>query len=81
MGKSKKLADAVAANKANNIEINATATMIANLLPQFIEDNDDLETLIGYIAQFRADIALDKPIPESLIVIDAFLSTLRKVLP
>lgn len=81
MGKSKKLEAAMAEKSAIHADIRATSIMLARLLPQFIEDNDDLETLIGYISDFRAGIAHEKPARETLIIIDSFLSELRGVLP
>lgn len=58
-------------------ELRATALSIGNTIPQFIEDDDQLDLLIEHIEQFRSDIMVDKPREESLIMIDGFLDALR----
>lgn len=80
MGASKKLAAATADKRELHAELTATAVSIGRTIPQFIDDNEQLEILIDYIKTFRTEIALDGARQESLIVIDGFLGALREVL-
>jgi hypothetical protein len=63
-----------------HMEIDATSLSIARMIPQFIEDNEQLETLIGYILDLRNEITSGDHRRESLIIVDAFLTSLQEVL-